>query len=274
MAINGRNLNIDEKIALNHGLQILRTSNRFLLKPIEEKDIEDNPALEEYLLRPFWGDGSNQNLDKEFEKSVMTAIVLSRSKYTPLEVAKARADAAVEELRNAKIATQHESNALTSKEYEKLTKDNWISNTITRVKRTKRFFKRKGVRYALTAGLIVAGVPAAGTVAFAGQLVWDILPTRAKTKIKEGVKKTISVAKETVVQAATKLKEKGEQIVERVAENISTGLSTITEKAKQVVEDVKEVVKAGCEIVTSIPVVKETVEKGKRVWNKIKSWFK
>lgn len=273
MAVIENNNCLDEKVALNHGLQSLRTSNRFLLNPISKSELENNPLLEQYLLRPFWGEGSNQEEDKEFEKSVMTAVILSRSKFTPIDIAKARANAAVEELRNAKIVTQHENNALTSKQFEKLTKDNWVSNTITRVKRTKRFLKRKGIRYGLSATLALAGIPAAAAVTFAGQLVWDILPTRTKTKIKEGAKKIVTKAKETVVKALTTLKEKGEKIVERVTENIATGITRVTEMAKPVVERVKEVVKAGCDIVTSIPVVKKTVEKAKRVWATIKSWF-
>lgn len=264
---------LDEKVALNHGLQTLRTSNRFLANPMRISELENNPLLENYLLRPFFGEASNQEEDKEFEKSVMTSVILSRSKFTPIDVAKARANAAVEELRNAKIVTQHENNALTSKQFEKLTKDNWVSNTITRVKRTKRFLKRKGLKYGLSATLALAGVPAAAVVTFAGLLIWDILPTRTKTKIKEGAKKIVTKAKETVVGALTTLKEKGERIVERVTDNISTGISRVAEMAKPVVEKVKEVVKAGCDIVSSIPVVKKTVEKAKHAWERIKSWF-
>lgn len=273
MAIIDNNNCIDEKVALNHGLQTLRLSNRFLLNPIRKSELENNPSLEQYLLRPFWGEGANQEEDKEFEKSVMTAVILSRSKFTPIDVAKARANTAVEELRNAKIVTQHENNALTSKQFEKLTRDNWVSNTITRVKRTKRFFRRKGVKYSLSATLALAGVPAAGAVTFAGLLVWDILPTRTKTRIKEGAKKIVTKAKETIVNALTTLKEKGERIVEHVIENIALGINRAEEMAKPVVEKVKDVVKAGYEIVTSIPVVKKTVEKAKRAWATIKSWF-
>ena len=273
MAILENNNSIDEKIDLNHGLQTLRSSNRFLLNPIGKSELDNNASLEQYLLRPFWGEGANQEADKEFEKSVMTAVILSRSRFTPIDVAKARAAAAVEELRNAKIVTQHENNALTSKQFEKLTKDNWVSNTITRVRRTKRFLKRKGIRYGLSATLALAGVPAAAVVTFAGLLVWDILPTRTKTKIKEGAKKIVAKSKETIVNALTTLKEKGERIVERVTENIATGIARVEEMAKPVVEKVKDVVKAGCEIVTSIPVVEKTVEKAKHVLAKIKSWF-
>lgn len=273
MAYQENNNSIDEKVALNHGLQVLRTSNRFLLNPINKSELENNEDLEQYLLRPFWGDGSNQELDKTFEKSVMTAVILSRSKYTPLEVAQARANAAVEELRNAKIVTQHENNALTSKQFEKLTKDNWVSNTISRVKRTKRFLKRKSLRYGLSATLALAGVPAAAAVTFAGQLIWDILPTRAKTKIKEKTKQIVTTAKEKVVSALTTLKEKGEVIAERVVDNIATGITRVAEMARPVVEKVKDVVQAGCEIVSSIPIVKKTVEKAKSAWEKVKSWF-
>lgn len=273
MAVIENNNSIDEKVALNHGLQTLRTSNRFLANPIRKSELENNPSLEKYLLHPFFGEGSSQEEDKEFEKSVMTAVILSRSKFTPIDVAKARANAAVEELRNAKIVTQHENNALTSKQFEKLTKDNWVSNTITRVKRTKRFLKRKGLKYGLSATLALAGVHAAAAVTFGGLLIWDILPTRTKTKIKEGAKNIVTKAKETVVSALTTLKEKGERIVERVTENISTGISRVAEMAKPVVEKVKEVVKAGCDIVASIPIVKKTVEKAKHAWESIKSWF-
>lgn len=100
-----------------------------------------------------------------------------------------------------------------------------------------------------------------------------ILPTRTKTKIKEGAKKIVAKSKETIVNALTTLKEKGERIVERVTENIATGIARVEEMAKPVVEKVKDVVKAGCEIVTSIPVVEKTVEKAKHVLAKIKSWF-
>lgn len=273
MAILENNNSIDEKVALIHGLQTLRSSNRFLMNPIENSELENNSSLEQYLLRPFWGEGANQEADKEFEKSVMTAVILSRSKFTPIDVAKARAAAAVEELRNAKIVTQHENNALTSKQFEKLTKDNWVSNTITRVRRTKRFLKRKGIKYGLSATLALAGVPGAAVVTFAGLLVWDILPTRTKTKIKEETKKIVTKSKETIVTALTTLMEKGERIVERVTENIATGIALIDEKAKPIVEKIKDVVSAGCEIVTSVPVVKKTVEKVKCVWASIKSWF-
>ena len=40
MAILENNNSIDEKIALNHGLQTLRSSNRFLLNPIGKSELD------------------------------------------------------------------------------------------------------------------------------------------------------------------------------------------------------------------------------------------
>ena len=60
MATLENNNSINEKVALNHGLQTLRSSNRFLLNPIGKSELENNASLEQYLLRPFWGEGATK----------------------------------------------------------------------------------------------------------------------------------------------------------------------------------------------------------------------
>lgn len=66
MAILENNNSIDEKIALNHGLQTLRSSNRFLLNPIGKSELDNNASLEQYLLRPF---GERAQTKKQIKNS-------------------------------------------------------------------------------------------------------------------------------------------------------------------------------------------------------------
>lgn len=273
MGIEKTNYSFDEKVALASSLEILRKTNRFLLSPIKSSELESNSVLEEYLLRPFSGEGSNIELDKEFEKSVMTSIIASRPKFFSLEFAKGQAGCAIEELRSARIFALHESGKLNSKEFEDLKRNNWVSNSITKVQRVKRILKRKALRYGLAAALTLAGVPVAGVIALGGQLIWDILPARTKENIKKTTKEVIHTTAAVIKESLCKLQKVGENVAGRVIESISNGVQRVTEMAKPVVETVKEVVKAGCDIIMSVPLVKQAVELGKKISEKISSWF-
>lgn len=272
MAIS-RNYNLQDKQALAVALDVLRKSNRYLLSPINTSEIEDNPELNEYLLRPLVGENADVEKDKEFDKALASSIILGRDESTPLFIAEARAKAAIEELHHAKIVAQYESNTLSAKQYQQLSRDNWVSNIITRVKRAKRYYKRKGVRYGATALLFLAGAPYAGTIAIAGQIIWDILPTRTKEKIKDNTIKIVDSVKEKAKSSIVRLSEEGSKIAKSVAENLIGAVKHVAEKSQTIVEKVSPIIKSAIEVVSEVPVVKKTVEGVKKISQKIKSWL-
>lgn len=263
--------NNKERAALAAGLETLRRCNKYLCKPVKKSELEDNSELNEYLLRPFWGNSADIERDKAFEKAIKTSIIKSRKKITPVWLAKRRADAFVESMRNARIDVLYE-NGISAKEYEKLKKDNYVANTVVAVKRVKRFAKRKGIRYAASAALGIAAWPV-GLAMFAGNVVWDILPTRHKQKLKDKAKKIIATTKEKVVSSMQTLAKQGAKIANTVGETLTSAVKTLANKGKEFVKAVKETVDVVKDIVVASPVVQKTKEVAKKVWKKITSWF-
>lgn len=250
-----KNYSIEEKQALAIALDDLKRLNSWLIAYSKESILSDSEELEAYLLRPYKGETANTDKDKEFEKTLYVSVLKSQSKYIPLSVKEARANASIEGLRYARIMALHESGKLTSKEYERLKNENYICTTLSRFRKTKRWAIRKGIKYTLSGILAIVGAPYAGAAFFAGFFIWDIIPKSRKEKIKEKTKEVIHGVERSLSNALEKLVLKGEKLAYEVCEKINIAYKN----AKEVAIEVKE---------TVVNITKNTYEKAKEIAKK------
>lgn len=223
-----------EQIAVIEGLKQLRLTNRWLLSPLSNEQITST-EVQAYLSR---GLDDNPSADAQLEKDIATAIYLSvkRSKWKPRQSAKLLARQAIEELRAARLTVLYHDNRINAKQYKEECENNYVMNTIAVARRIKKRYGRIAIKTAITAGLVIAGLPEAATIAGAAMIVNAIIPKKHKEKIKKKAKQIVQAAVTNIRHGITKLKEMGRHVAERAA-NI---LTEIAHEGQKLAEPVLE----------------------------------